>query len=87
MQGNAPSKYSGYGYLWWCLPNGDYMALGSYGQWITVSPARNSVIVMLGAVARHPYMSPEMLEQHRDSSHLGSEMRSDFMTAALDALH
>ena len=86
VQGSGSGKFSGYGYLWWCLPNGDYMALGSYGQWITVSPANNSVIVMLGAVARHPYMSPDMLEQHRESSHLGSQMRSDFMDAVLEEL-
>jgi len=75
------SAIQGYGYLWWVMGNGDYAALGSYGQWIFISPDNNTVVVMLGAIPRHPYMTPEELEIHGDSSHLGSVMRSDFAKA------
>lgn len=41
----------GYGYQWW-LPEGDegeFMAIGVYGQWIYVNPARQVIIVKAGA--------------------------------------
>ena len=82
MAGSGDSMFTGYGYLWWLLDNGDYMALGSYGQWIVVSPAHNTVVVMLGAVPRLPYMTPEQLELHQESNHLGSQLRKDFARAA-----
>jgi CubicO group peptidase (beta-lactamase class C family) len=86
VAGGADSAYKGYGYLWWVREGGDYMALGSYGQWIYVSPANNTVAVILGAVPRHVYMTPEEVELHRNSSHCGSEMRLDFIKAAMKAL-
>lgn len=82
VAGSGDSMFTGYGYLWWLLDNGDYMALGSYGQWIVVSPAHNTVVVMLGAVPRLPYMTPEQLELHQESNHLGSQLRKDFARAA-----
>ena len=78
VAGNKYDAFEGYGYLWWVLDDGDYMALGSYGQWIVISPKNNTVVVLLGAVPRHPYMSPEELALHGESSHLGSVMRKDF---------
>ncbi|MGO4833140.1 hypothetical protein AB4144_12735, partial [Rhizobiaceae sp. 2RAB30] len=86
VAGGADIAYAGYGYLWWVRPGGDYQALGSYGQWIYVSPANNTVAVILGAVPRHVYMSPEEVALHRNSSHCGSEMRLDFIKAAMKAL-
>lgn len=86
VAGGADSAYKGYGYLWWVREGGDFQALGSYGQWIYVSPANNTVIVILGAVPRHVYMSPEEVALHRNSSHCGSEMRLDFIKAAMKAL-
>lgn len=86
VPGSADAAYKGYGYLWWVRENGDYQALGSYGQWIHVSPANNTVIVILGAVPRHVYMTPEELELHKNSSHSGSPMRLDFIKAAIKAL-
>jgi CubicO group peptidase (beta-lactamase class C family) len=86
VAGGADSAYKGYGYLWWVREGGDYQALGSYGQWIYVSPANNTVAVILGAVPRHVYMTPEAVKLHKDSSHCGSEMRLDFIKAAMKAL-
>jgi CubicO group peptidase (beta-lactamase class C family) len=86
VAGGADSAYKGYGYLWWVREGGDYQALGSYGQWIYVSPKNNTVAVILGAVPRHVYMTPEEVALHRDSSHCGSEMRLDFIKAAMKAL-
>ncbi len=86
VAGGADTAYAGYGYLWWVRPGGDYQALGSYGQWIYVSPTNNTVAVILGAVPRHVYMSPEEVALHRNSSHCGSEMRLDFIKAAMKAL-
>ncbi len=85
-QAAPDSPYRGYGYLWWTRRDGDYQALGSYGQWIYVSPASRTVAVLLGAVPRNVYMTPEQLRLHRDSEHLGSEMRTDFVKAAAAAL-
>jgi CubicO group peptidase (beta-lactamase class C family) len=86
IAGGADTAFQGYGYLWWVRHGGDYQALGSYGQWIYVSPANNTVAVILGAVPRHVYMTPEEVALHRNSSHCGSEMRLDFITAAMKAL-
>lgn len=86
VAGEADSAFTGYGYLWWTREGGDYQALGSYGQWIYVSPAHNAVAVILGAVPRHVYMTPEDRALHGNSSHCGSEMRLDFIKAALQAL-
>ena len=80
-----PSEFTGYGYLWWLRSGGDYQALGSYGQWIYVSPSARTVAVLLGAVPRSVYMSPAQLAQHAASEHLGSEMRTDFVKAAIAA--
>jgi CubicO group peptidase (beta-lactamase class C family) len=86
VAGGADSAYKGYGYLWWVREGGDYQALGSYGQWIYVSPANNVVAVILGAVPRHVYMTRDELALHKDSSHCGSKMRLDFVKAAMKAL-
>ncbi len=39
----------GYGMGWWTFPDGSYAALGIFGQSVWVDPARNLVVVMLGA--------------------------------------
>jgi CubicO group peptidase (beta-lactamase class C family) len=86
VAGEGSSDFAGYGYLWWILNEGDYMALGSYGQWIYVNPAEDTVTVLLGAVPRQIYMSPEQIEVHKDSNHLGSELRKDFSRSVSRAL-
>lgn len=80
------SRFAGYGYLWWAHRNGDFQALGAFGQWIYVSSKRNLVVVMLSAVPRQVYMSPEQLALHRDTGSAGSQMRIDFIEAAASAL-
>lgn len=75
----------GYGYLWWVFDRGEFQARGSYGQWIYVSPAHNTVVVILGAIPRPPYMSPQEQAIHRDSLASGSRMRRDFIRAAIRA--
>lgn len=86
VAGEDSSDFVGYGYLWWILNGGDYMALGSYGQWIYVNPSHDTVTVLLGAVPRQVYMSSEQLDVHKDSNHLGSELRKDFSRAVAQAL-
>jgi CubicO group peptidase (beta-lactamase class C family) len=47
----------GYGYLWWLRPQGpytSYLAVGFGGQFITVIPALDLVIVMTGDIASAP---------------------------------
>lgn len=39
----------GYGYLWWCFPNGSYAAFGIFGQMIYVNPKENLVIAQYAA--------------------------------------
>lgn len=39
----------GYGYLWWTDASGSYAAIGIFGQMIYVDPARQLVIVQVGA--------------------------------------
>jgi CubicO group peptidase (beta-lactamase class C family) len=80
------SRFEGYGYLWWVHRNGDFQALGAFGQWIYVNPRDKLVVVMLSAVPRHVYMTPEQLAQHRDTGHSGSRMRLDFIGAVAMAL-
>lgn len=86
VPGKAGEIFSGYGYLWWTYAGGDYQARGSYGQWVYVSPAHNAVAVLLGAVPRHVYMTPEERAIHQDSSHSGSRLRLDFIRAAMRAM-
>lgn len=41
----------GYGYQWW-VPEGsegEFLAIGVYGQWLYVNPARNTIIVKTSA--------------------------------------
>jgi len=80
------SRFEGYGYLWWIHRNGAFQALGAFGQWIYVSPKDRLVVVMLSAVPRHVYMTPEQLAQHGDTGHSGSRMRLDFIGAVATAL-
>ncbi|ETN92390.1 6-aminohexanoate-dimer hydrolase [Gammaproteobacteria bacterium MOLA455] len=59
----------GYGYQWW-LPlseDGEYMAMGVYGQYIYVNPANNSVIVKVSA---NPYYNDLDYVPSSDFSHL-----------------
>lgn len=45
-----PSKGNpGYGYLWWLNGDGAYRALGIFGQSIYINPAKDLVVVSLGA--------------------------------------
>ncbi|UVW33952.1 beta-lactamase family protein [SAR92 clade bacterium H455] len=59
----------GYGYQWW-LPlseDGEYMAMGVYGQYIYVNPAKNTVIVKLSA---NPHYNDLSYVPSSDYSHL-----------------
>jgi len=80
------SRFEGYGCLWWAYKNGDFQALGAFGQWIYVSPAEKLVVVMLGAVPRTAYMTAEQFRLHRETGHSGSRMRLDFIVVAASAL-
>lgn len=40
---------SGYGYLWWCNPDGSYAAYGLFGQMIYVNPQEQLVIAQVAA--------------------------------------
>ncbi|MEE4362280.1 MAG: serine hydrolase [Pseudomonadales bacterium] len=41
--------YDGYGYQWWLLPDGNFAALGIFGQMIWISPATRTIIAAHGA--------------------------------------
>jgi CubicO group peptidase (beta-lactamase class C family) len=77
---------SGYGYQWWTCDDGSFQARGACGQWLHVDPVNRTIVVLLGAIPRSWYLSPEEADLHRDSSHTGSMMRSDFIRAATRAL-
>lgn len=42
----------GYGYLWWNNPNGSYMAIGIFGQFIYINPKEDLVIAQIAAWPR-----------------------------------
>ena len=49
-ESTAPSPASdGYGYFWWLLGDGNFRAVGIYGQGIYINPANDLVIVVLSA--------------------------------------
>jgi len=49
-ESTMPSEgYKGYGYLWWLRPDGDYQAMGIFGQGIYIDPAENVVIALQSA--------------------------------------
>jgi len=49
-ESTTPSKgYKGYGYLWWLRDDGDYQAMGIFGQGIYIDPAENVVIALQSA--------------------------------------
>lgn len=45
----SPDSQLGYGYQWWLRPNGNFLAEGVFGQFISIYPKANVVIVKLGA--------------------------------------
>jgi CubicO group peptidase (beta-lactamase class C family) len=50
QESTTPSiGYPGYGYLWWLRPDGDYQAMGIFGQGIYIDPAENVVIALQSA--------------------------------------
>ena len=72
----APSKGSDeYGYLWWLWPEGQYRALGIFGQTIAVYPDRNLVVATHGAA---PTAVGGLPPRHREAffaalaAHLGA---------------
>lgn len=65
----------GYGYQWW-IPEGnqgEFMAIGVYGQWIYVNPAKNVIIVKTSA-------DPDFMEEGYELKHV------EFFRAIADAL-
>lgn len=48
-QQEVDSPGRGYGYLWWTDADGSYAAIGIFGQMVYVDPARDLVIVQVGA--------------------------------------
>jgi CubicO group peptidase (beta-lactamase class C family) len=46
----TPSRgYEGYGFLWWLMDDGDYRAIGVFGQGICVHPRANVVVALHSA--------------------------------------
>lgn len=65
----------GYGYQWW-VPEGDqgeFMAIGVYGQWIYVNPSNRVIIVKTGA-------DPDFMEKGYELKHV------EFFRAVADGL-
>ncbi len=55
----------GYGYQWW-MPDGqegEFMAIGVYGQWIYVNPSKQVIIVKTGA-------DPNFMEKGYELKHV-----------------
>jgi CubicO group peptidase (beta-lactamase class C family) len=48
-QQDVDSPGRGYGYLWWTDADGSYAAIGIFGQLVYIDPARQLVIVQVGA--------------------------------------
>jgi CubicO group peptidase (beta-lactamase class C family) len=83
--GVRPNDFIGYGYLWWILQEGRFMALGSSGQWIYVEPAHDLVIVIVGAMPREVYLDPTDPAAKQQGS-LGGPRRFAFIEAVRKAL-
>jgi CubicO group peptidase (beta-lactamase class C family) len=72
MPGLRPTSHNpiglGYGYQWWIpsKPDGDYLAIGIYGQAIYVNPKHNIVIAKTSAYADYnkdgDFMEEEAIE-------------------------
>ncbi len=61
----TPSKgFDGYGYLWWLWPEGEYRALGIFGQTIAVYPHRGLVVATHSA---SPTAIGGAAPQHREA--------------------
>ncbi|KQZ72314.1 serine hydrolase [Rhodanobacter sp. Root561] len=63
-QQDVDSPGHGYGYLWWTDTDGSYAAIGIYGQMVYVDPARQLVIVQVGAWPQAT--SKELVAARRD---------------------
>lgn len=63
--GNDSYNTLGYGYQWW-VPEGtegEFLAIGVYGQWIYGNPARNIIIVKTSA-------DPDFMSDHYELLHV-----------------
>ena len=78
------SGFAGYGYLWWVHHPDSFMALGAYGQWIHVELTHRLVFVMVGAMPRETYMSPEEPAAKEIGSQHGGPRRFSFIEAVRD---
>ena len=56
-------RQSGYGYQWWVMDSGDYMAIGYGGQRIYISPENNMVVVFTARLNKLTRFLPANLLQ------------------------
>lgn len=84
--GLKPNEFIGYGFLWWIPEEGTFMAKGSSGQWIYVEPARNLVIVIVGAMPRELYLAPTDPAAKQQGSPQGGPRRFAFIEGVRKAL-
>jgi len=75
------ASFSGYGYMWWVLRPGVFMAVGFAGQWIVVVPDERLVFVMLAALPQGPYVSPDEPLGQTAGNYLGTLERVAFIDA------
>ena len=75
------ASFHGYGYLWWVLRPGVFMAVGFAGQWIVVVPEEGLVFVMLAALPQGPYVSPDEPLGQTAGNYLGTLERVAFIDA------
>ena len=79
---NVPgSDFQGYGYLWWIMRPGQFMALGVAGQWIYVIPEEGLVFVLIGALPNPPYVRPDEPMASNPGNYLGTLERMAFIDA------
>ncbi|VUC22706.1 unnamed protein product [Clonostachys rosea] len=61
-----------YGYHWWTLPDGAYQARGMFGQYVTVLPNHDAVVMVTGGVPQGALALKELISQHFPSMFLPS---------------
>lgn len=77
LPGDNPHSHStfGYGYQWWLPedPQGDFTAIGIWGQYIYIHPVYGIVIVKTSADPDYNMGDPEIIEVFRTIAQWGAE--------------
>ncbi len=80
------TSFQGYGYLWWVLRPGQFVAVGFAGQWIFVIPEERLVFVMIGAMPQGPYVPVDEPMAQSVGNYHGTRERVAFVDAVREYL-